>query len=52
MARKDDVAQVHRLWRGGEKGRALALADEAKLKDEEKPEGMERHRRGRPVGSR
>lgn len=48
--REQTIKAVHRLWKRGERLNAIRAADEAKLKDDEKPDGMEAHRaRMRPA---
>ena len=36
-------AEVLRLWKGGEREKAVRMANEAKLKDDDRPEGMADH---------
>lgn len=38
------IARVHRMFSSGEKLKAIRLADESNLKDDEKPDGLEDHR--------
>lgn len=53
MAKKDEaIKNVRRLWARGERLNAIRAADEAKLKDDEKPEGMEAHRAAMPASWR
>lgn len=42
--REQTIKAIHRLWKRGERLNAIRAADEAKLGDAEKPEGMEAHR--------
>lgn len=46
MKKADAIKRIHRLFSSGEKLNAIRMADEFKLKDDEKPEGMESHREG------
>lgn len=38
--KQDHLAIVHRLWRGGERSRAVAYADENRVDESKWPDGM------------
>jgi hypothetical protein len=44
MSRDKKPSRVYKLWNGGERANACALADELKVKETDWPEGMKAYR--------